>query len=175
MTFELDRSCSPAAAIGAAALSLIRSQRTMVLATCDQEGPWCAPVYYVHDSAGFYFFSSPQSLHIRHITSGGLAAAAIFNDDGRWPQIRGLQMSGDVCAINGSVERLRLTGRFLIKFPFSKDFLRGGVENIPDLSSKVQLYGFVPRAIYWLDNSVSFGRKVSIDPSAIGANPATKE
>jgi hypothetical protein len=38
------------------ARGLIGEQSTVTLATCGQNGPWAAPVYYVFLKSAFYFF-----------------------------------------------------------------------------------------------------------------------
>jgi uncharacterized protein len=154
---------APTTASHREALYLIRNQLTMVLATCDQGVPWSAPVYFVYAPAGFCFFSSPQSEHIRHIQTGSAAAAAIFSDSEHWREIRGLQMRGKVHKLSKLGERLEMSGRFIHKFPFARDFLQGGPSAVPDVSRKVQLYSFIPREIFLVDNSAAFGRRQPLE------------
>ncbi len=148
------------------ALDLIRNQRTLILGTCADSGPWVAPVYFVFAMRGFCFFSSPRSEHIRHIRTGSAAAASIFSDQGRWRDIRGLQMRGTVHSLRRIGERLNVTGAFLLKFPFARDFLQAGGA-VTDLSRSVQLYSFVPEKIYLVDNSTAFGRRLALDPDLL--------
>jgi uncharacterized protein len=157
------------------ALELIRNQRTMVLATCEQAAPWSAPVYFVYTPHGFCFFSSPQSTHIHHIQSGSAAAASIFSDSGQWRDIRGLQMRGNVHKMDKIGDRLELTGRFIFKFPFARDFLQAGPGTVPDLSRRVQLYSFVPHEIFLVDNSTAFGRRQPLDLDLLGPAAQRKE
>ena len=59
------------------ALALACEQNTMTLATACDNSAWAAPVYYVFDKTAFFFFSDPDSRHIREALAGGQAAAAI--------------------------------------------------------------------------------------------------
>jgi len=88
-----------------AALALIQDQSTLTLATAGEAGPWSAPVYYVCLDGRFYFFSSPESCHIRQAMASGGAAASLFHQAVSWQAIRGIQMTG-------TLERIE-SGRFL--------------------------------------------------------------
>jgi hypothetical protein len=57
-------------------------------------------------------------------------------------------------------------GRFLLKFPFARPFLETGPsrsETQPRVGDRVQLYVFVPQAVYYLDNHLGFGKRKQID------------
>ncbi len=158
-----------------AAQELIRDQRVMVLATCEPAAPWCAPVYFVYTEAGFCFFSSPRSEHIRHIEAVSAAAASIFSDSGQWRQIRGLQMRGTVHKVDKIGERLKVTARFIRKFPFTKDFLQGGPGAAPELSRRVKLYSFLPSEVYLVDNSTAFGQRIPLEIDLLDAAAQNEE
>ena len=157
------KDATPAAGSLEVALDLILNQRTLVLATCDQTAPWTAPVFFVYANKGFCFFSSPRSAHIGHIQAGSTVAASIFSDKGQWRQIRGLQMRGTVYRLRKVSERLKVTGGFIRKFPFAREFLQGGPGSVPDLSRRVQIYSFLPSEIYLVDNSTAFGRRLPLE------------
>ncbi len=76
-------------------VELLRSNRTMVLATADPE-PWTAPVYYIYMRRRFYFFSSPRSRHITALEKVALCGASIYRDSDDWRDIEGVQMDGRV-------------------------------------------------------------------------------
>jgi len=61
------------------AMELIRTQKTLVLATADPE-PWSAPVYYEYQQQRFYFFSSADSRHVTVALSSGRCSGAVFRD-----------------------------------------------------------------------------------------------
>jgi uncharacterized protein YhbP (UPF0306 family) len=142
--------------------ALIAECRTMVLATCAEQAPWAAPVYYVYHAPGFYFFSSPRARHIQQGLSDRLAAAAIFADSTQWEDIQGIQMAGGLQEVSRLSEQAGAVGRFLWKFPFARPFLQGGSQEAggpPKLGDKVRLYRFVPHEIYLTNNRVGFGQR----------------
>ncbi len=147
-------------------LALVRDQRTLVLATCRANAPWAAPVYFLFHGGEFYFFSSPRALHVEQSLAQGKCAAAIFSDGDQWEQIRGLQMTGHVEQIQAKTRRIAITARYLLKFPFAKDFLQGGAPSVPKLTDRVNLYGFLPDSVFVVNNRLSFGRRQAVDPAS---------
>ena len=147
-------------------IELVHGQRTLVLATCRDNTPSAAPVYYLFHGGEFYFFSSPRALHIEQSLAQGKCAAAIFADSDKWEQIRGLQMTGRVEQIQSTPRGLAITGRFVLKFPFSKSFLQGGDPSVPSLAGRVNLYGFIPDSAFVVSNRQSFGRRLAVDPTS---------
>ncbi len=144
------------------ALDLLERQKTMVLAVSADNRPWVAPVYYVYESPGLYFFSSPRSKHIQALGDCLVAAGAVYADSDRWQDIHGLQMIGQVEEVQGKIERLNITARYLVKFPLARGMLPSGTDRIGDLSPKVGLYVFWPTEIHCTNNSLGFGRRVRI-------------
>lgn len=167
-TLERDETDIPAPARRTEAIRLIRSQRTMVLSTHTPDAPWAAPVYYVYRSPGFYFFSSPRS---RHINQGlnSTSAAVIYADSDQWEQIQGLQMTGKLQLVSNKIDRIKMTGHFLLKFPFAKSFLKPDqAENKlrPAIGEKVNMYVFFPGRVYYLNNRLGFGERLPVDLSS---------
>lgn len=151
------------------ALTLIRAQRTMVLATAFPGEPWAAPVYYVYHAPGFYFFSSPRSRHIEHGLGAESAAASIFADSERWDEIQGIQMSGTIALIRNYSKQLKIGARFILKFPFAEPFLKTGPKEDhpeagepPRVGDRVHLYAFIPKAVYYVNNRLGFGKRVAV-------------
>lgn len=144
------------------AIALIQSKRTMMLATCMDQTPWAAPVYYLYTDSDFYFFSSPDALHTHQALSGSASAAAIYADGDQLDQIEGVQMSGSVTSVKSRIEKLTVTARYLTKFPLAKTLL-GDVDAAIDLSQKVHLYRFTPEKVYYMDNRSGFGQRLEID------------
>lgn len=61
---------------------VIEENRYLTLATTDGETPWAAPLEYIRDDDGtFYFFSTESSRHARHIEANETVAVAIFSPD----------------------------------------------------------------------------------------------
>ena len=140
--------------------NLIEGQSTMTLATAQENTAWAAPVYYVFLRSAFFFFSDPESRHIRESFAGCLASAAIHSDASSWEEIRGVQMSGSIDMVTGKIETVETIGKYLKKFGFTKDFFSNDQALDMDAFAKrfnVRLYKFKPSLIYYLDNSISFG------------------
>jgi uncharacterized protein YhbP (UPF0306 family) len=145
--------------------ALIAECRTMVLATCAEQTPWAAPVYYVYRAPGFYFFSSPRARHIQQGLSDRLTAAAVFADSLQWEEIQGIQMTGALQEVARLSEQASAVGRFLWKFPFARPFLQGGAQETggpPKLGDKVRLYRFVPHEVHFTNNRLGFGQRIPI-------------
>ncbi len=161
MTKAKDTECEPGAAeLRALAEELIQNQNTMTLATSMNAEAWAAPVYYVYHKFGFYFFSDPQSRHIREALESGQVSVAIHAASIDWRGIRGMQMSGQVEHVSGKMDALKAVGAYLGKFPFTKEFFSPGLAlDIAAFENKfrVKLYRFAPSLTYYLDNKIRFG------------------
>jgi uncharacterized protein YhbP (UPF0306 family) len=138
---------------------LVAEQTTMTLATARNDVAWAAPVYYVFFKSGFYFLSDPQSRHIQEAHQSGQTSAAIHAFASTWREIRGVQMSGRIEAVESSLEALQVFKEYLKKYPFTKEFFSKDVSlNLQSFGERfgVKLYKFVPGLIYYLDNHIRF-------------------
>ncbi len=149
-----------------AALALIQEESTLTLATAGEAGPWSAPVYYVCLDGRFYFFSSPESCHIRQAVASGKAAASLFQQADSWQAIRGIQMTGTVERIRSVALSLKAVASYLKRFPFTREFFPD--DPAPDLNAffsrfKARLYAFEPTDIFYLDNRFGFGTRQWMD------------
>ncbi len=142
---------------------LLQSQRTMTLATADPE-PWSAPVYFVYLRQRLYFFSSPSSRHIIAADKSGHGAASIFRDGDSWRHIEGLQMDGTIERISLGAEALAAYGGYLQKFPSVKDFFVGTEFDFDQFLKRfrTQLYTFLPRQVFYLNNKAGLGKRQAI-------------
>jgi uncharacterized protein len=145
------------------ALSLLRNEKTMVLAVRDGTGPWAAPVYYLYAPPGIYFYSSPRSKHIQALRDCSQAAGAIFADGDQWQDIQGLQMVGTVEQVQSRMQRMAITTRYLAKFPLARQMLMAGAQQSESFEARVGLYVFRPLEIHCTCNRESFGRRVPIN------------
>jgi len=149
-----------------AALALIQDESTLTLATAGESGPWSAPVYFVCVNGSFYFFSSPQSRHIRQASDSGKAAASLFQPADSWQAIRGIQMSGTVERVDTMALSIKVIAVYLKRFSFTREFFPDNPT--PDLAAffsrfKARLYAFRPTAVYYIDNRFGFGTRQRID------------
>ena len=148
-----------------AALSLIRGESTLTLATADETGPWSAPVYYVFLNGRFYFFSSPQSRHIQQAMDSGEAAASLFHQADAWQAIRGIQMAGRIERVRSAALAVKAIAIYLKQFPCTWEFFPG--DPLPDLDAffsrfKARLYAFTPSDVFYLDNRCGLGSRQRI-------------
>ena len=147
---------------------LVREQSAMTLATARGGISWAAPVYYVFHDACFYFFSSPESRHIRESMESACASAAIHPEVRTWREIRGIQMDGHIERVSKNLEAVSVIGKYLKKYRFTKQFFDQKQPFTMETFSerfRVGLYKFKPGTIYYLDNSIDFGfREIVILP-----------
>ncbi|BBO74071.1 hypothetical protein DSCW_14880 [Desulfosarcina widdelii] len=147
------------------ALDLIRSESVLTLATCDDTGPWSAPVYFVCLGGGFYFFSSYQSRHIQQAIRSGKASASLFCRADSWQAIRGIQMEGRMDRIGDPALSLKVISAYLKRFPFTRDFFPAIRKPDPKTffdRFKVKLFAFMPTEVYYVDNRYGFGNRQKI-------------
>jgi nitroimidazol reductase NimA-like FMN-containing flavoprotein (pyridoxamine 5'-phosphate oxidase superfamily) len=85
----------------ALAEEVIEENRYLALSTTGNDEPWVAPVEYLRGEDGtFYFFSTADARHSKHIESAGLVSAAIYGDDqpeyapDKTAALRGVQLRG---------------------------------------------------------------------------------
>ena len=141
------------------ALALINSQSTMSLATAREKRAWAAPVYYVFHKSAFYFFSSPDSLHIKEATDCEEVSAAIYPDVTSWQDIKGIEMSGNIKKAGLGLTAMGALRAYNSKYAFTKEFFEGQQDLDVDAfvkRFKVRFYRFRPAQMYYLDNSIRF-------------------
>jgi hypothetical protein len=148
------------------ARELVAQEWVITLATADGGQPWAAPVYYAFHDGGFFFFSSPDSRHIRQGLAVGQTAAAIHARADSWQGIRGLQMSGRVRAVKPGIRAAKAVKAYAKRFPFVREFFSAGQSM--DLEAfarrfRVRLYEFKADLVYYQDNSVEFGFREEIE------------
>lgn len=151
--------------LGVLAEGLIGEQNTMTLATAKGDVAWAAAVYYVYLRPCFYFFSDPESRHIKESLASGQASAAIHAAASTWQEIRGVQVLGSIKTVSAGLEAVEVIRAYLKKFTFTKEFFDPGQPL--DLGAfakrfRVRLYKFQPTLIYYLDNRIRFGFREEI-------------
>ncbi len=137
--------------------SLLRSQSTMVMSTCDAAGlPHATPLFYLTgNQLELYWFSSLASTHSLNVEAVPRASVAIHVATERWQEIRGLQMRGTVHKITERIQRRELSREYRARFNLSV-FFRA-------VMAKSSLYVFRPSWIRYIDNTRRFGFKFEAD------------
>lgn len=138
----------------------------MTLATGHREGAWSAPVYYLFADRRFYFFSSPDSRHVKEGESRA-CGASIFRDDPCFQNLKGVQMAGTILSCNKGSQAVQAAWAFCRRHglemenpenPGSKDIL-----NMVSRAFHARLYRFEPDLIFYMDNGKGFGNRIRVD------------
>ena len=149
--------------------SLLKECNVMSLATCEDNTPWAASVFFVADDIfNLYFISGQSSRHSQNAATNPRIAVTINKDHSDWFTISGLQIEGGV-AVASVQERERVLALYLNKFP-NLSRLRDNPSNeqeklIVDRLMASDFYCLTPRKIRLIDNSMGFGFKTEIKPS----------
>jgi len=135
---------------------------TMTVACSGEDLPWAAAVYYARQGLDLVFFSSPSSRHASLLEHNPEAAATIHGDYRGWKEIKGLQLEGRVERITSTVARTRALSAYVRRHPFVSEFLSDPLSMgvaVARKVSRVELYVFQPRTIWYIDNEAGFGKR----------------
>ena len=146
-------------------LDYLATHNVMTIASCDQNVPWAAAVFYANDEFDLYFFSNPKSRHGENMTANRLVSAAIHEDYSDWRAIRGIQLEGRAERLRSLKLQARFWEVYLEKFPFVKQFFQAGSVRgmLKTKLSGVRLYRIVPQTLYYIDNSRGLGHRDMLD------------
>jgi uncharacterized protein YhbP (UPF0306 family) len=146
---------------------MLEAHNTLTLATCSDGKPWAASLFFASDAdLNLYFVSDDRTRHARDLEAGSGAVVTVNVDCGRWADVKGLQIAGQVDVLEGAA-RLRGLDHFLRKFadvralfemPKSRD-----EESIAQRLRAAKLYRLKPRWIRLIDNSRGFGYKFEVE------------
>ena len=146
-------------------LDYLATHNVMTIASCHQNVPWAAAVFYTNADFVLYFLSNPKSRHGTNMAENAQVSAAIHENYREWREIRGIQLEGRAERLTSIKQQAAFWKTYEKKFPFVKQFFRaGGLRDM--LSAKVtgiRLYRIVPRQIYFIDNSKGFGHREMLD------------
>ncbi len=141
---------------------MLHTCKVMTLAVAWQEGAWSSPVYFLYLNKAFYFFSGPDSRHIRGaIENKGRAGASIFADAHSFIEIRGLQMEGIIEPLGKSKEALGAAVAYLKRFSISHE--KGNALSFIERQYRARLYKFLPHRLVYMDNRVAMGFKKELE------------
>ncbi|MGM0418397.1 MAG: hypothetical protein ACQEQS_06720 [Thermodesulfobacteriota bacterium] len=144
-------------------LKFLENEKVITISVIQNNLPWIAPVYYVYDKK-FYFFSSPDSIHILYGV-GKEAACSVFSDASETGGIKGVQMRGKI-EKSGRSESVSAFLKYIKKFSSyipENNLTVSGFEK----AFKSKMYSFIPEYIVYTDNSDGFGSKTVIDPDKL--------
>ena len=144
---------------GCSPMEVADAARVMTLATGSSMGCWSSPIYFVFRTGLFYFFSSPDSRHVRE-GMDSFCGASIFMDSRQAENIRGLQMEGrlDKAGTTGELSgaAAAYVGKYGLTFSGSDAlaFLKGHY--------RAKFYCFIPETIYYMDNRSALGSREKV-------------
>ena len=150
-------------------LDYLQTHNVMTIASCDQNVPWAAAVFYASDELELYFFSNPKSRHGVNMAANAVVSAAIHEDYQDWRAIRGIQLEGRAERLRSLKLQARFWEVYLKKFPFVKQFFHvggqaGGLRDLLQAKvSGIRLYRIVPETVYYIDNSRGFGHRERLE------------
>jgi uncharacterized protein YhbP (UPF0306 family) len=146
---------------------MLESHNTLTLATCADGRPWAASLFFASDAKlNLYFVSDYRTRHARDLAAGSAAVATVNTDAGRWTEVKGLQIQGEVSVVEG-IRRAAAMKAYLAKFadvralfemPKNQD-----EETIAERLRAATFYAFRPSWIRLIDNSRWFGYKLELE------------
>lgn len=167
------------------ALRYIKTHNTMTIATCANNIPWAADVFYASDGFILYFISNPKvALHCKNIALNPKVSIAISEDYKLrsirgWRKIKGIQMEGEAEVLEDREDVEKAFRVYTKKFPFTAFYLKKlfsyGEETLfekllvkfrilpPFTPSKDNRFFKVkPKKVWLVDNERSFERRLEI-------------
>jgi hypothetical protein len=151
----------------AAIRQMLEAHNTITLATCREQKPWAASLFFVSDkNLNLYFVSDYRTHHARDTEQSPEVSATVNADCSLWGEVRGLQITGDVTVLSG-MARLNALRRYLSKFSDVRDLFEApkskDEETIAQRLKAANMYQLKPRWIRLIDNRQRFGYKVEIE------------
>ena len=153
---------------------LASTMRVLTLATFFGQDVWTAPVYYVFSNKKCYFFSNPDSKHIKYAqdtnnseasnnlkVTSNLVAASLFLDDTNFKKIKGLQMQGQILKVENKKDAFLRAMEYIKKFKIN--YNKEDILEFFYKKYKAQLYEFIPEIVYYMDNSMKLGSRERLE------------
>lgn len=141
----------------------LTSHYTMTLATCRDDRPWAATVFYVCDqSLRLYFVSDSRTRHATEGEANPNVAVTIYAHDQAWETIRGVQIEGRLGIVSG-MDRLRVAAMYAARFPsigrllLQPDTAQESV--VASRFARATFYVVSPGRLRLIDNTRAFGHK----------------
>ena len=141
-------------------LSYMEGHNTMTLGTCQGDVPWAATVFYASDGLRLYFFSAPDSRHCQNLAANPRVAVTIQEDYHDWREIKGIQLEGEVVAVDSVLEKGKAMAVYARKYPeVMKIFTNPASGLFYQAFLKVKFYCVVPERLFYIDNEQGFGKR----------------
>lgn len=150
------------------AREFLSSVSTLTLATCSDNQPWAATVFFAADkNFNLYFVSDYRTRHGRDMTTNASVAVTINPDCNNWHDVAGLQIYGVASVVEG-MERARALALYFKKFPQIDALFQSPKdqheETIATRLKAANFYKVAPEMIRVIDNEQGFGHRVEFSP-----------
>lgn len=139
--------------------SFFDAHHVMSLATLGPDGPHAANLFYARDGLALIWVSDPASRHSVHLEARPGVAATIAPDYRDFPDIKGLQLSGQAHRVR---EQRRAREFMQVRFPFLRTASEPG-SPLREAYDRAQFYRLEPAHIVLIDNARGFGSKEVLD------------
>lgn len=139
-------------------LQYLAEHQVMSLATATEHDIWAAAVFYVNKEFDFFFLSAGHTRHAQNMGLNPRVAATIQEDYRDWPQIKGVQMEGEIALLTGVAQRAALA-LYQMKYPF----LQSAGAGVQTALARVNWYRLRARRLYFIDNSRGLGHRDEVD------------
>ena len=140
-----------------AALAYLASHQVMTLATVGTEGVWATAVFYASQNFDLYFLSAGHTRHAQNFHYEPHVSAAIHEDYRDWPDIKGIQLEGDVVQLREK-ELETAVHLYRTRYPF----LAQAGPQIQAALARVNWYRLRPTRLYFIDNSQGLGHREEV-------------
>ena len=147
-------------------LDYLRAHHTMTLATCADDTPWAATVFFASDDLRLYFFSAPESRHCQNLAANPKVAVTVQEDYKDWRAIKGIQLEGQVELVDSLIEKAKAMAIYARKYPdVIKLFTDPSSGVFHKAFLKVKFYCVTPEKVFFIDNSQGFGKRQELVPA----------
>ena len=137
--------------------NLVENTQYLVLATTDGDSPWVAPVEpIVDEDLNFYYLSTSDALHSRHIEAGGNVAAVMFANE--QPEYT------PTLSANLNAVQMECTGKRLHPSEYN-EAVQGAIDFIQPPMPPYEVYKLEPERFYVpaIENGVNTRYEVEMD------------
>ena len=141
-------------------IEYLKDHNTMTLATCADDTPWAATVFFASEDLKLYFFSAPDSRHCQNLAHNPRVAVTVQEDYKDWRKIKGIQLEGRVQLVDGVLEKGKAMAVYALKYPeVIKLFTDPSSGIFYKAFLKVKFYCVCPEKLYFVDNEQGFGKR----------------